>query len=590
MSSSTQSGINSLFPNICKGFCFLVGVFLFAMYGNAQQHVPFTGNNSMSYEECIQAYSDLAAKYPEAMLMEMGKSDVGKPIHLFVINLSRKFNPGMFEKDKAVLLVNNGIHPGEPCGIDASLLFANDVLSIPEYRSMLSNTIICIIPVYNVGGALNRGCCSRANQNGPAEYGFRGNARNLDLNRDFIKMDSQNARAFAQIFQAVKPHMFLDTHTSNGADYQYVMTMITTQPDKASESMGGYIRKTINPELFKIMDERGWGMTPYVNTMGRTPDDGIMDFLETPRYSTGYAALYNTIGFTSETHMFKPFADRVESTYQFEMSLFQLMNERSKEIISQREKANEAVRKQKKFALQWELDTTKWKDINFKGFEAEFSTSDVTSQERLHYNREKPWERKIRHYDAFKTTLEVEAPDYYVIPQAWMEVIGLLSLNGVKLEIIKADTTMLVEAYHIADYKTVDSPYEGHYLHSKVEVEKVKEEIRFYRGDMLVPVNQVTNRFIVETLEPQGVDSYFAWNYFDAVLQQKEWFSDYVFEDQAAEMLSGNAELKRQFEEKKASEPEFAANHWWMLYWLYQRSEHFENSFNRYPVYRLSGK
>jgi hypothetical protein len=123
-----------------------------------------------------------------------------------------------------------------------------------------------------------------------------------------------------------------------------------------------------------------------------------------------------------------------------------------------------------------------------------------------------------------------------------------------------------------------------------VKVEKVVEPIHFYRGDFAIPTDQIRNKFIVETLEPQGVDSYFAWNFFDSMLQQKEWFSDYIFEDDAEQMLTNNPELREEFDAKKAADPAFAENHWWMLYWLYQRSEHFEDSFNRYPVYRFNGK
>ena len=101
--------------------------------------------------------------------------------------------------------------------------------------------MIVIIPVYNVGGALNRGSYSRANQNGPEAYGFRGNARNLDLNRDFIKCDSRNARSFNRLFNQWKPDVFVDTHTSNGADYQYVMTLISTQKDRLGGALGEFL-------------------------------------------------------------------------------------------------------------------------------------------------------------------------------------------------------------------------------------------------------------------------------------------------------------------------------------------------------------
>ncbi len=574
--------------NWCLNIGLVVGLCLNTLCGFSQINQPFTGNSSIPYPELIEEYKALDANCKFAQLLEFGQSDIGEPLHIFVINPDLNFDLKSLADEKVVLLINNGIHPGEPCGVDASLKLAKDLLAKDSpMQSFLENVVVCIIPMYNIGGALNRGCCSRANQNGPDEYGFRGNARNLDLNRDFVKCDSQNAKSFNKLMGSLSPHLFIDTHTSNGADYQYVMTMIATQPDKATAILGEYIRNEINPAVYETMKASGWEMIPYVNTMGKTPESGITDFLETPRYSTGFTSLHNCIGFTSETHMFKPFEQRVESTYQFEKALLAFANEHAQEIRERKSQANQAVRSQREYAIQWGLDTTQWKDLDFKGYEAEYTTSLVTGKERLHYNREKPKNLDIKYFDHFMPALMVEAPNYYIIPQAWIEVIERLEWNQVAMTRLEDSHVIEVETYHIVDYKTSSKPYEGHYLHHDVQLEKTKENITFRKGDYVVKVNQKLNRYIVETLEPQSVDSFFAWNFFDSILQQKEWFSDYVFEDQAEQMLGDNESLRTEFEAKKLIDEEFAASHWWQLYWLYQRSENYENTFNRYPVYRV---
>jgi hypothetical protein len=111
----------------------------------------------------------------------MGLTDSGKPLHIVVFSENKDFS---FNQNKAVLLVNNGIHPGEPDGIDATMMLMRDLtnakIKVPK------NTIVVAIPVYNIDGMLNRNSFSRANQNGPEAYGFRGNGRNYDLNRDYI--------------------------------------------------------------------------------------------------------------------------------------------------------------------------------------------------------------------------------------------------------------------------------------------------------------------------------------------------------------------------------------------------------------------
>lgn len=552
-----------------------------------QEVAPFTGNHSMAYEELIRAYQDLGQVSDRCELHAVGKTDIGKPLHVLIINPDGDcgLTPNY---SKPTLLINNGIHPGEPCGIDASYKLAELLVNGgPEWDALLSKVRVAIIPVYNVGGALNRGCCSRANQNGPDAYGFRGNARNLDLNRDFIKSDSQNATAFHTIFRSLKPHVFIDTHTSNGADYQYTMTMITTQPDKASAVLGDFIREEANPAIYERMEARGWGMSPYVFSMGRTPFQGIRDYLETPRYSTGYTALFNTLGFTSETHMFKPFADRVESTFQFEWALTEWMAENSARILQLKKAADEAARTQSTFELAWELDTTLYQEIPFRGYHVDSLQSQVTGGPRIRYNRDKPRNETIRYYDHYKASVVVEAPSAYIIPQAWTEVVDRLQEAGVMMNQLATDVVKDVEAYHITDYDTGSRPYEGHYLHSDVQVESVHETVQFYQGDWLVKVNQPCNRFIVETLEPQGVDSYFAWNFFDSILQQKEWFSDYVFEDKAAAMLASDPALAAEFEAAKTSDASLSESAFGQLYWLYKHSDNYENSFNRYPIFRL---
>ena len=197
---------------------------------SAQINYKYQNNLSFSYSETIENYKILDSLYANARLVEMGKSDIGRPIHLFIVSDGVDFSPeSLHSKGKTILLINNGIHPGEPCGIDASLKFAEDLLS--SEKKLLENTAVCIIPFYNIGGGLNRSCCSRAMQNGPQEYGFRGNAQNRDLNRDFIKCDSENAKAFAKIYHQWNPEVFVDCHTTNGSDFQYGMSIIATQKD-----------------------------------------------------------------------------------------------------------------------------------------------------------------------------------------------------------------------------------------------------------------------------------------------------------------------------------------------------------------------
>ena len=272
-------------------------------------------NQTTTWQQCVSFYEKLALDFPQILhFSQIGLSDNGIPMHAGVVTTD-----GVFDREqlkgtgRPVFFNNNGIHPGEPEGIDACMALVRDFCTQPERLTSLAQTVFLFIPVYNVDGCHNRQNTSRVNQEGPELFGFRANGRNLDLNRDFIKCDSLAAQVFNQFFSAWDPDVMVDTHTSNGADYSYTMTLIQTQADKLGDGLGPFLRNKMLPTIYQEMEQRGWPTCPYVNPIKITPDDGIEDFLEVPRFSTGYAALHHTIGFMPETHMLKPYADRYAS-------------------------------------------------------------------------------------------------------------------------------------------------------------------------------------------------------------------------------------------------------------------------------------
>ena len=569
-------------------YCLLFSFFFFVPFCAIHSQIPSRKiyTTTPTYPEIISIYEAFAKQSSSCKLFSFGTTDVGKPLHLLVISKSKEFDPETLRKqNKRILLINNGIHPGEPDGIDASIELVNTLLK--DETKIPNDVVICIIPVYNIDGCLNRGKYSRANQNGPEEYGFRGNAQNLDLNRDFIKADSKNAWTFMQIFQTWKPDVFMDNHVSDGADYQYVMTLIATQRDKLNPILSKYMTAEMVPQLFDKMKARNYEMSPYVDPKDETPDSGIVEFLETPRFSSGYAALFNCIGFVPETHMWKPYNDRVWSTYELELSMLEVIQKDSKRIGELRLEADAKAKTQKQFPLNWEVDTTQFDSINFKGYQAIHKPSNISGLPRLFYDRTKPFIKKIRFYNHYKPSVTAIAPAAYIIPQAWSRVIGRLEVNGVEMTQLQRDTSIACEVQYILSYETSKNPYESHYEHYNIKTRTEKQTLNFYKGDYVVSVNQACNRYIVETLEPEGEDSFFAWNFFDGILQQKEGFSAYIFEEKAEEILKENPKLKEELVEKRKSDKAFAENQRAQLDFIYKHSAYYEKSHNRYPVVRI---
>jgi len=542
---------------------------------------------SATYEETIDWYRRMAERHPELRLFERGTTDAGFPLHLAVLSAGGDFSPASLRAaGKRILLINNGIHAGEPCGVDASMLLLRDYLERKELRRYLDRVVLVIIPFYNIGGALNRGSYSRANQNGPLAYGFRGNAKNLDLNRDFIKCDSRNARTFNQLFREWQPDVFIDNHTTNGADYPYPMTLIASQSDKLDPSLAGYMEGELLPRLYRAMADGGYDMTPYVYAR-TTPDEGIAAFLDLPRYSSGYAALHHTLSFIAEAHMLKPFADRVRACYTLMDALIRAVHDDHERIAAVRAAAVEHTIRKDSFALDWRLDADLKDSLMFKGYAARYKPSAVSGQERLYYDRTAPYEKMIPYFRRYRPAVTVRKPVAYLIPQAYQEVVDRLRWNGVQVRRLTEAVALELEFYYIRDYETTGRPYEGHYLHSGVQVEAVRLQLSFRAGDYVVFTDQPVNRYIVETLEPQGADSFFAWNFFDGILMQKEYFSSYVFEDLAAVYLAADPALRAALEQRKAEDAEFADSARAQLRFIYERSPHFEPTYNLYPVGRM---
>jgi hypothetical protein len=544
------------------------------------------GTQSPDYFEIINWWKKLDEKSGKIKMLTMGMSDAGHPIHLVVVANNGDYNfENIRKNNKRVILVNNGIHPGEPDGIDASMLLARDV--VINKIKLPDNIVLAIIPVYNIGGCLNRSPNYRVDQDGPEEFGFRGNSQNLDLNRDFIKCDSKEAKSFAEIFQLTDPDVFLDNHVSNGADYQHVMTLICTQHNKLGGVLGEFMNKNFEPGLYAGMKEKGYDLIPYVNSFGDSPDNGWPEFFEGPRYSSGYAALWHTFSFVAETHMLKSYDKRVWATYELMRCFIDFTTKNSEQIKNLRNQTKQTVKSATEFPISWVLDRSRSDKRIYKGYAAGRKPSEISGLPRLFYDRTKPYEKEIPFYNFYKPSVFIQKPKAYIIPQGWWTVVELLKANKVQMTQLKKDTMIEVEAYRIDDYKTAPRQYEMHHINSDVKTSTAIKKIQFRKGDYYIPMNQVANRFLIETLEPAAADSYFAWNFFDAILGQKEGYSAYAFEDIAADYLKKNPEIKAKLSQRVAGDTAFAKNGRAQLNFVYENSPWYEPAYLQYPVYRV---
>ncbi len=548
-------------------------------------------NTTPTYEEMVAFFEAYAVEHEDIALYNMGDSDYGLPIYLCVLN-AEKDSSLTFQKAKkeASVLVNNAIHPGEPCGINAVMQVVIEYANMPK-AAKKGFPITAIIPAYSIGGMKNRGSYSRANQDGPLEYGFRGNARNLDLNRDFIKMDSKNAWVFAKIFHAIDPEVFIDTHTTNGADYQYVMTYIVPLYDRMQAPIRDVLYDDLLPYLHTNMAQKwSYDLIPYVVSMGKTPDDGITAFNSSPRYAMGYADAFNSLSFTTEAHMLKSYPERVRSTYAFIVETIAWTKTNKDKVKKAREAAFQLQQQEQSFPFQFRPDTSAQDSILFKGYAHNYTPSSLTAQDRLLYDTNKPYEKYIPHQFRFYAEKEAKLPAYYVVGGQEKAVIGRLIQNEVEFHRLTSDTVIpQLTRFYVDEFSSAATPYEGHFLHQKVAVtEQQAKNFSLKKGDILIPTNQRNKLFIAAVLEPEMEDSYFRWNFFDSYLMQKEYFSPYIFEEIAVQFLAENPEIEKAYRAKQKEDETFAANRWAQLYWIYKRTPHFEaDTFRVLPVYKI---
>jgi Zinc carboxypeptidase len=580
---------------------FFVFFLAFSTLGNGQFELntrfrtPFEvskGKRTATYEEIIDHYKKLADTYSQAKLVNLGRTDAGDPLNLFVVSPDRIFDPiHPSRKNKTVIMIMNGIHSGEPDGIDASMMFFDVILNSQNEMKEFSDVIFVVFPVYNVGGCKNQKPNRRANQNGPELLGSRGNSKNLDLNRDFIKADSRNAKLFQKTFGQWKPDIFLDTHVSNGADYPYTNTLLSTTADKLYGPQKVLLKESLEPHLFQKMRKAGFEMCPYVNVFGADPKNGITQFFDSPRYSTGYASLHHCIGFMLENHMLKDFKDRVNSTFEFLVAFGAMGMKYSKEIREAKQKAEGIALGSSVFPILWDLDESQKGKLKFKGYTRKRKLSMVTGDSVWFFDRENTWVEEIPYLNAFQPIDSVSKPFAYLIPYAWGEIVENLKRNGVRVNRLKeAGVFSGARAYQIDEIETSARRNGGHYFHETVKLSAIESKQEFSPGDFVVFTDQSAIRFIMETLEPRAHDSFFRWNFFDATLQRHEWFSSYVFDEYAEGLLAKEPDFRLEFEKKKKEDLDFASSSFLQYLFIFDHSPFREPEYNLYPIVRLEEK
>lgn len=546
------------------------------------------------YDETVAYSRRLDDASPLIRYETFGKSGEGRDLPLLIATEGGTFTPQEARKaGKAVLLVQACIHPGEPDGKDAGFALLRDVAVTKTRKGLLDHVVLLFIPMYNVDGHERFGPYNRINQNGPVEMGWRTNATNLNLNRDYMKLDAPETRAWMRLWNEWNPDLLIDCHVTDGADYQYDITYIYEHHEHVPKAVVDWQREAFDQRIFPATEKAGSLLAQYMTFRdNRDASKGIEAFIMPPRFSTGYSALRNSPGMTIETHMLKDYRTRVRGTYDLLMYTLEEVNHNTEKLLTAVKRAEEeAVAMGKSYDPSRRLPlsvalTEKSSPFHLKGVEARTEQSDVSGKPWVEFGT-KPVDYTVPLYDDTEVTKAVAPPLYYIVPQQWKDVIAILAAHGLRLKRLAATAEIEVESYRFSEVKWAAQPFEGR-LRASFKTTAVRERRTYAAGSVLIPVAQPASRVAIHLLEPDAPDSFVSWGFFNAIFEVKEDAEDYILEKLARQMLARDEALRREFEERLKTDAKFAASPEARLRFFYERSPYWDRQRNLYPVGRIT--
>lgn len=548
-----------------------------------------------SYADTLAYLERLQRAAPGVIRLEtFGTTPQGRPMTVVIASAGGTFDPAAARAaHKPVVLLQAGIHPGEIEGKDAGLMLLRDIAVAGRYPHLLDHVVLVYIPVFSVDGHENSSPYHRINQNGPERMGFRGQSQYLNLNRDYVKADAPEMRAWLKLWQRWLPDLLIDVHTTDGADYQYDLTWYTEDPHKLDPAVSAWQRDALVKHVMPAYEKRGHLASIYLEFKdGRDPRKGIANFGSGPRFSTGYAALQNRPALLIETHMLKPYANRVRAVYDLVELLLERIGAQPAALLAVTAKADagtiaRASDANARVALSFKPDPQPTK-FEFKGYAFTLSHSDISNSAWIRYDPRTPKTYRIDNWNGLLPDVTVAPPAAYAIPAQWTALIERLDAHGIAYRRTDRPLTIRAEGYQLDDPVWANQPFEGHLMLRDFRLHAVPSEVTLPAGSAIVPLDQRAANVAIELLEPQAPDSLLRWGFLDAVFEPKEYGEPRVLEQLARDMLARDPALKAAFERKLHDDPAFAADSRARLTFFFERSPWYAaQNVGAYPVLRL---
>lgn len=551
-------------------------------------------NETAPYAEAVAIAHRLEQASRFVKVLDIGTTPEGRTMIAIVVSKDRAFTPDAANKtNKVIIMIQSGIHSGEIEGKDTALMLIRDMTVTKRFATWLDHVIFVIIPVFNIDGHENFSPYHRPSQNGARSTGLRATAQRVNLNRDYIKADTPEMRAWLRVFNSWMPDFHIDNHVTDGADFQYDVTWDMARNQDLAEPAGSWVRDHFVPELDKRMAADGHLVAPY-GALRQAPGGKREFFMEvfSPRYSHLYSAVQNRPSLLVETHSLKAAKTRAWANYDImrhsiDTILLDPEALRRAAREADRELASRAgVRSAAPVYLAGKV-SDKSRPLVYHALKSRAFKSEVTGAMANRYLPE-PDDLDTRIHDQIDTTVEAQMPLGYLIPPAWKAVADVLALHSVEIERISKPVEQEFETYRFSGTKYATTSFEGRVM-LDFDAKLVKEKIAIPAGSYWVSMKQRRARLILAMLEPQAPDSLAKWGFLNPVFEGggRGGIGEYLSEPIARRMMADSPELRKQFEARVASDPQFAADRQARLMWWFQQSKYEPGDNGRYPIVRV---
>ncbi|KTD98298.1 M14 family metallopeptidase [Pseudoalteromonas sp. H71] len=534
-------------------------------------------NNTMAFVERL-----VAANPTQFKSQIIGFSNSKRAIKMVVAT-----EQGFFDADqlanstKPTVLIQAGIHAGEIDGKDAMFMLLRDIAT-GKRRDILKKVNILFIPILNVDGHERSSHFNRINQRGPSKMGFRTNANNLNLNRDFTKLETPEVKSVLKVINDYNPNLYIDVHVTDGADYQYDVTY-GYNPVFASESpaIADTLDRYFKPVIDNKLASQGHIPGPLVFVMNkRNFKEGLAGWVATPRFSNGWGDLKSLPTILVENHSLKPYKQRVLGTYVFIDGAIDALSKHGHELANAVKKEHAFVPKQLIVQRGYSKDPV---EIAFKGIRYTSKVSTLSGQTEVQYIGEKEDYTNLPVYWQKDVQKRIEVPKAFFIPPVYTDLIEKLSLHGVSVNKLVGENTQPLKQAKINEHSFAKSPFEGRFRVTATFDYKPAINVNL-DGWFEVTTQQKAGELAVHLLHPEAPDSFFSWGEFNTIFQRTEYMENYALIPFARNMLKEKPKFALQFDQKLKTEKSFASDADARLDWLYQHSPFYDEAYLKYPI------